>query len=346
MTMGPRRLLNVLRALPALTAVTALVFGSFSVLLALNAAQWHPGKNPRDVIAGLAVVCVLLAVYVLARGKRFTAAEALVLVALKLYVVGRLTWNTDSSGGAIAHGAGLSIAGVYVVWFLHPVAGRLVLFFGASWWFVAILHQDKPDLVPLALSLVAQAIVATEVLSMIKRHMDHLARTDPLTGALNRLGISRLLERELAKASRDGAPLCVIAVDLDGLRTVNNTLGHAAGDELLASTSRHWQAGMRRRDALGRIGGDEFVLILPSTAQDEADQMMRHFARTSPGAWSAGVATALTSDTVESILRRADQLMYVQKAARQSVPITSASPAVHSPTLDGVCPPAKAEANP
>jgi diguanylate cyclase (GGDEF)-like protein len=319
MTTKPRRLFKDPRALPALTAVTALVFGSFSVLLTLNAALWRPGKNPRDVIAGLAVVCVLLAVYVLARGMRFTAAEALVLVALKLCVVGRLTWTTDSSGGAIAHGAGLSITGVYVIWFLHPVAGRLVLFFGASWWFAAIIHQDKPDLVPFAISLLAQAIVATEVLSRIKRHMDHLARTDPLTGALNRLGISKLLERELAKASRNGAPLCVVAVDLDGLRTVNNTLGHAAGDELLASSSRHWKERMRRRDALGRIGGDEFVLLLPSTTKDEADQMMQRLARTSPGAWSAGITTARTSDTVESIMSRADQLMYVQKAARQSV---------------------------
>jgi diguanylate cyclase (GGDEF)-like protein len=319
MTMRPKRLFADPRALPALTAVTAVVFGSSSVLLALNATFWHPGRNPRDVIAGLAVVCFLLAMYVLARGKRFTDAEALVLVAAKLCVAGRLTWTTDSSGGAMVHGAGLSITGVYVIWFLHPVAGRLVLFFGASWWFAAIIHQDKPDLVPFAISLLAQAIVATEVLSRIKRHMDHLARTDPLTGALNRLGISKLLERELAKASRNGAPLCVVAVDLDGLRTVNNTLGHAAGDELLASSSRHWKERMRRRDALGRIGGDEFVLLLPSTTKDEADQMMQRLARTSPGAWSAGITTARTSDTVESIMSRADQLMYVQKAARQSV---------------------------
>jgi diguanylate cyclase (GGDEF)-like protein len=319
MTTRPEQLFADLRALPALTAVTALVYVSSAVVLTLNAALWHPDKNPRDAIGGLAVACVVLAVYVLARGKRFTDTEALVLVALKMYVVGRLTWSTDSSGGAMTHGAGLSVTGVYVMWFLHPVAGRVVLFFGAVWWFVAILHQDKPDLVPFAFALLAQAIVLTEVLSRVKRRMDQLARTDPLTGALNRLGLSEFLERELTKASRKGAPLCVIAVDLDGLRTVNNTLGHAAGDELLARSSRHFEEGIRRRDAVGRIGGDEFVLVLPSTTRSEADQMIRRLASTSPGTWSAGVATARTGDTVEAILSRADQLMYVQKAGRPSV---------------------------
>lgn len=319
MTMGSRRLFATLRALPALTAVTAVIFATASILVALNAVLWYPDKNPRGAIVGLAVACFLIASYVLARGRRFTSSEALVLVVLKLFVFGGLTWRTESAGGAMTHGASLSITGVYVMWFLHPVAGRVVLFFGAAWWFAAILHHDKPDLVPFALSILAQAIALTEVLSQIKRHMDRVARTDPLTGAMNRLGVSERLERDLTRASRSGDPLTVIAVDLDGLRTVNNTMGHAAGDRLLASSSRHWRERMRRRDALGRLGGDEFLFVLPSTTAGEADEMLRRFAVSSPGAWSAGVAMARSGDSVESLLSRADQLMYVQKAARQSV---------------------------
>jgi diguanylate cyclase (GGDEF)-like protein len=117
----------------------------------------------------------------------------------------------------------------------------------------------------------------------------------------------------------------VVAVDLDGLRTINNTRGHAAGDQLLVSTSRHWSKGVRRRQVIGRIGGDEFVFVLPSTSADQAEEMMSGLAATSPGAWSAGVAVAGSQDTVESILERADQLMYLQKAARHRHVVTDDS---------------------
>lgn len=314
--MRPKRLLAALVPASSLTSITAIVFGSAAVVLAVNALFWQPARNPRWVIAALAVTCVLIALYVLARGKRFTVTEAFVLAAVKLFAAGSLTWTTESTAGAVANGAGLSITGVYVMWFLHPLAGRAVLFLGTLWWFAAILHHDDRDLIPVAVSLVVQAIVSTEVLSRIKRQMDRSARTDPLTGVLNWLGVREFLDRELVKSARARKPLCVVAVDLDGLRTINNTLGHAAGDQLLVSTSRHWREGVRRRHAIGRIGGDEFLFVLPSTSADAADEMMRGLAATSPGAWSAGVAVATGEDTVESIVERADQLMYVQKASR------------------------------
>lgn len=309
---------SALRALPSLTAATAVMFGSAAVLLVVGAVLWEPGKNPRWVITSLAFVSLLFVAWVAARGSRLTKTEALCMSAVQLFVIGALTWTTDLSLGAFANGTVLPIIGVYVIWFLHPIAGRVVLLFGAAWWFAAILHQDNSTLVPFAISLLAQTIVSTEVLSRIKRQMDHVARTDPLTGVLNRLGVTEVLERELDKASRRNENLCVVAVDLDGLRAINNTMGHTAGDQLLESSSRHWSERMRRRDAIGRIGGDEFLFVLPDTSVGEADQMMRRLAETSPGAWSAGVALAREDESVESILERADRRMYQQKAARQS----------------------------
>jgi hypothetical protein len=194
MPMRQDRLLAAPFPASSLTPVTAIVFGSASAVLAANAFLWHPGRNPRWAIAAIAVTCALIAVYVLGRGRRFTATEALVLAAVKLAAVGCLTWTTESTAGAVANGAGLSIAGVYVMWFLHPVAGRAVLLLGGLWWFAAILHHDNPELAPVAISLLIQAIALTEVLSWVKRRMDRSARTDPLTGTMNWLGIRESLD--------------------------------------------------------------------------------------------------------------------------------------------------------
>lgn len=310
--------LAALRALPTLTLATAMMFGSASVLLVAGVVAWEPGKNPRWVIVGLAAASMLLVLWALARGRRLTQAEALSMVAVQLFVIGTLTWSTNLTLGAFANGTVLPIIGIYVIWFLPAVAGRVVLFFGAAWWFGAIVYRHDSSLVPFALSLLAQAIVATEVLGGIKRQLDRVARTDPLTGTLNRRGITEVLERELGRAVRSGEKLCVVAIDLDGLREVNNTQGHHAGDKLLETASRHWRERMRRGDTIGRIGGDEFLFVLPSTSLEDADQMMDRLAETSPGAWSAGVAMAKGDETAASILERADRRMYAHKAARQS----------------------------
>ncbi len=321
MTATRERTFSALRALPSLTAATTAMFGCASILLVLGAIAWQPGKNPRWLIVSLAFVSLLFVVWALKRGPRFTRVEALGMASIQLFAIGCLTWTTHLPMGAFANGTVLPIIGVYVTWFLHPIAGRIVLFFGAAWWFVAILHQDRSVLIPFAITLLVQTIIAIEVLSRVKARMDRVARTDALTGTLNRLGVTEIVERELNRASRKDESLCVVAVDLDGLRTVNNTLGHLAGDRLLESSSRHWSKGMRRRDSIGRVGGDEFLFVLPSTSPQEADLMMRRLAETSPGAWSAGIAKATSSDTFESILERADRRMYEQKAARQSTEV-------------------------
>jgi len=315
------RLRESLRTLPPLTVATAAMYGSGSVLLVAGALSWEPGKNPRWVIVGLAVVAVVFFVWTTLRGRRFTAPEALVMTIVQLVTVGCLTWTTHLTLGAFANGTVLPIVGVYTIWFLHPVGGRVVLYLGVLWWCVAIVHQHNPTLAPFAASLVIQTVIAAEVFSRIKRRMDKMARTDPLTGTLNRRGITEVLELELGRATRRGESVSVVAVDLDGLREVNNTLGHHAGDQLLETITRHWADSMRRRDEVGRTGGDEFLFVLPTTTKVEAESLVRRLAATSPGAWSAGVAVVKPGDTLTSLLERADRRMYVAKASRQGVDV-------------------------
>lgn len=317
--------------LPPLSTVTAVLFGTGAVLLIIGAVTWVPGKNPRWVITCLAVTATGFFLWAVLRGRRFTRAEALVMVVAELFTIGALTWTTDLTLAAFSNGTALPIAAVYVIWFLHPVAGRIVLYLGTLWWFVAVLHHDDTSLTAFALSLLLQTIVAAEVLAQLKTRMDRLARTDQLTGTLNRRGIAELLEREVHRAVRRRRDLSVVSIDLDGLRAVNNTQGHTAGDHLLQQATSYWTSRLRRRDSIGRTGGDEFLFVLPGTTLEQAGWIVESLAADAPGAWSAGVASIKPGDSVGSLLDRADQRMYDDKAARRAagVPAEAQAPTVH-----------------
>jgi diguanylate cyclase (GGDEF)-like protein len=114
-------------------------------------------------------------------------------------------------------------------------------------------------------------LVAGAMVRAMNREVDHLvgeldatAARDPLTGVLNRRGLGERLGIELTRARRTAEPLTVIAVDLDGLKEINDEHGHAAGDEALALAAGVMRSVLRDVDVLARFGGDEFLVLLPN----------------------------------------------------------------------------------
>ena len=108
-----------------------------------------------------------------------------------------------------------------------------------------------------------RAMVAT--LSFKQEKLDELGSAtqhDPLTGLLNRAGLQLWLSRVAAKARTEPCGLLILVGDLDGFKDVNDTMGHAAGDMLLQEVGRRLQSSVRTRDAVARMGGDEFVVVL------------------------------------------------------------------------------------
>lgn len=99
------------------------------------------------------------------------------------------------------------------------------------------------------------------------------ARIDPLTGLRNRRWADEALRSEIGRAERSGLPLAVLSLDLDGLKPLNDTFGHATGDAVLRHVSRLIQGLMRRSDVASRIGGDEFLIMLPATDRDGAERL-------------------------------------------------------------------------
>jgi diguanylate cyclase (GGDEF)-like protein/putative nucleotidyltransferase with HDIG domain len=116
-----------------------------------------------------------------------------------------------------------------------------------------------------ALALAGLAVYQRSRIAGLRSRITDAARTDPLTGLLNRRALEEMLDMELERARRAGRPLSVIVGDLDSFSAVNENQGHAAGDvalQLVASDCLKWK---RRIDQVARIGGEEFALLLPET---------------------------------------------------------------------------------
>lgn len=114
---------------------------------------------------------------------------------------------------------------------------------------------------------------ATEELRQQKELAEHKARTDPLTGLPNRRAFTELARVEIERAQRFGQPLALIAVDLDHFKSINDNHGHAVGDAVLIDFAHRAQAQLRVIDQLARIGGEEFIALLPGTDAQGAFQV-------------------------------------------------------------------------
>jgi diguanylate cyclase (GGDEF)-like protein/PAS domain S-box-containing protein len=143
-----------------------------------------------------------------------------------------------------------------------------------------------------------------------------MATHDSLTGLCNRRALEEMLPREMARVRRSRSPLCVAIVDIDHFKAYNDTHGHLAGDEVLRECARAWDQSLRGEDTLVRVGGEEFLVLLPDTSAAEAAEVVERLrARTPLGqTCSAGLACWDPAESVEDLLARADAALYDAKA--------------------------------
>ncbi|MBL8332627.1 MAG: diguanylate cyclase [Rubrivivax sp.] len=159
------------------------------------------------------------------------------------------------------------------------------------------------------------------------RELSDEVATDALTQVANRRGLAQAFAVEAARREREGAaaPLSVGLIDIDNFKRLNDTLGHAAGDKALQSLAVAVRERLRPVDHLARFGGEEFVVLLPGTGRDEAQQALTRLQRSLSAAlflhenqevfvtFSAGVTEWQPGETLESALERADQALYEAK---------------------------------
>lgn len=161
-------------------------------------------------------------------------------------------------------------------------------------------------------------IVVGEVTGALLGQLRRQASVDELTRLANRASFYDAAAGQVALAERNGTPLCLVLLDLDDFKRVNDTLGHLAGDALLAELAGAWLAETRAGDVLARIGGDEFALLLPSTTTDGARHVLERLGAAHPARWSAGVAGWSKGASLDDLLRDADEELYAHKAAAET----------------------------
>jgi diguanylate cyclase len=156
--------------------------------------------------------------------------------------------------------------------------------------------------------------------------IEELAELDELTGSFNRRCIMRMLDDAIARARRIKTPCSIALIDLDWFKRINDAFGHLTGDEVLRTFAITMFANVRTIDRFGRYGGEEFLLVLPDTPDDDAVRMLDRlraiiadldWSAFSPGmrvTISIGIATLKPDETPETLLARADSALYAAKA--------------------------------
>lgn len=174
--------------------------------------------------------------------------------------------------------------------------------------------------------LARQAAAVDREMAALSLHRASLERaanqTDPLTCALHRAPGLVAMQHEVDRARRLGAGLVIGFIDVDGLKHVNDTRGHAAGDHLLRAVVVGLKASVRSYDVIARYGGDEFVYSLAGADVDAAAQrfeMMRaSFMHVNGDSVSAGFAALREDDTLSTLVARADADMYERRRRSQA----------------------------
>ncbi len=151
--------------------------------------------------------------------------------------------------------------------------------------------------------------------------LQQLAMTDALTGVWNRRAFDERLEEESAAARRHGKPLTTLLLDVDHFKRHNDLFGHAAGDSVLKEFAHVLRTVSRREDVVGRLGGEEFAIIMPRSNEGDGQHLASRILRAvrafpwqhAPVTVSAGVAQLTPSQTPAELLHAADQAMYAAK---------------------------------
>ena len=172
--------------------------------------------------------------------------------------------------------------------------------------------------------LAAETAMALERSDLLAR-LEESARTDDLTGLLNRRAWEEELPREMARARRQSDPLCVAMLDLDFFKNYNDERGHQAGDRHLKQTASAWLTELRESDTLARYGGEEFMVVLPGCNLANAKDIVERLREAMPGdqTVSAGVACWNGRESAEELVGRADAALYEAKRTGRNRLVTA-----------------------
>lgn len=315
-------LVSLLRRLaadrPSIAWAVSLLFVFKAFVCFAVAAFPVSATTPRTLVA------VIGAVVLVAGGLIWVFGRRIPMLGFELVAVA----GTLTTSGLIAHASthgGMMIGAIQYIWTAiyaaHFFSRRGVIVQGlvmSVGFALGLYLSGLPDVVIYWLVVTLTIWSICLLLGHLSERMRVLADTDPLTGLLNRNGFLEAANREHAIAERTGNPLTLVVLDLNAFKQINDIHGHVAGDRLLSNIGRSWRERLRTGDILARHGGDEFVLLLPATSPDAAQDVLSRLEDIGlPITWSIGVSEWRSGESFSDCLDRADRDLYGVKGAQR-----------------------------
>jgi diguanylate cyclase (GGDEF)-like protein len=312
-----------------MAAAGALLFGAGAALsLVALILPHHPGPDPvSDTITSLIALVCAGALWRYGRKARIWFFHAMVQTGNLLIAVGMFT------GGPVRtteHYAFLYLWGALYAFYFFSLRAALLHMAAGALGYAAVLLVKESDVLWISkwFVMMGSFTVSGLVVSRLTFRIRTLARNDSLTGLFNRRTFEEELARQVARA-QPAAQLCVMLIDLDKFKSVNDTLGHQAGDRFLKEIAARWTEQLRNHDVLARYGGDEFAAILPRCPIDAAADVADRLRAALPDSHtcSIGVAKWDGIEGKDELLQRADEVLYrAKEAGRNRVAFTPDPP--------------------
>lgn len=256
------------------------------------------------------------------QGKDLAPWAGLVMVAANGTIAAIIVGTQTDLTKVIVNLQEMPLIAMYVAWFYRPVFTRCII--GVYMWVIILsgyfgsgTYLQGPSVWHEILRLALFTMLSAELGILWRKRIQVDNQIDVLTKAINRAGMYPRVAKEIVRARRYSQPLCVVMIDVDDFKQVNDMKGHFVGDMLLASLVDQFRASMRKSDSIFRLGGDEFMLLLPGTNAAGAETIVNRLQGETYHPWSCGVAELRPEDDVETLLSCADQRMYDDKYRRK-----------------------------
>ena len=221
----------------------------------------------------------------------------------------------------------ISVITAIIVWRLLPIAVHLPS--------NSELNEKVRQLEEAEIEMVIVKNGLEEQVAQRTEELELMTRIDQLTDVLNRRGLLSILDSEMLRYNRYQEAFCVLMIDLDNFKKINDTYGHNTGDDVLVHAAKILRELSRATDSVGRFGGEEFVVLLPNTGLDDARHIAERYRTSIAGAGieseghtlsvtcSIGVAMVKIGQTTEDLLHDADQAMYTAKNQGKNQVVTA-----------------------
>ena len=313
----------------------ALLFGGASLVTLLGLLLPHEAEV--DTL-GLTIVTTgsasLALVLVVAGGRLNELGYSVVLGLGSLLISLAALSNGERSGGPAGYDELYYLWVVfYAAYYLHRRSLAFqVLLIAVAYGVTLVLVDPGPIATSRWLTVIGLVTGSAVVVRLLTEHVEQLvaeldtaASTDRLTGLANRRALEADFRREAARAARTGESIAIVLIDLNRFKDINDVYGHEAGDTALVGVAERMRRVLRTMDVAARIGGDEFLLLLPTADTDTATAVALRLTESAgtrddgsmPVGLSFGVAACEGGvESLDDLMRRADQALYTAKRAR------------------------------